>query len=289
MLCLHGYPESAWSYRFFLAAFRDQYHVVALDMPGYGETGALEGPVGWGQARQHRISAVVQHVADFVRAMGYDRCTLVSHDWGGMIGWNVAFAYPAMIERLVVLSCPHPRSWVRMSWPQVLKSSYILFFNLPSLPEWMMTRKAGQAVRNAIGGPTTGVSSHSHGPYTFTEEDLDAAVWATTRNPSAPLNYYRNALDKGNRDAPRSSSAKHPLDMPVLLLWGSRDAFLGVELMQGTEKWIAQGKFTSKVYSGCSHWVQQEPAYIEEVLSDVAAFLGSGPLNFASMRALLSQ
>lgn len=288
MLCLHGYPESPWSYRYVMAAFSPHYRVLAIDMPGYGETGALQGLASWTDARQYRIAAVVQVVLETVKELGYSKFVLVGHDWGGVIAWHVAFARPDLVEKLIVMSCPHPRA-MRQNWSlaQSLRSYYIFLFNIPWLPEWVTTRSDGRVVRRATAGRKLGVSTTQHGPYELRPRDLDAAVWSVTRNPSGPLNYYRNTIDGGNADAPRSSSAKNPLNVPVLLLWGSKDTFLGPELTRGTHRFCAPGRFKLHIYEGCSHWMQQEPAFIERLLADFAEFLELGPVDYSTMRAVL--
>ena len=40
--------------------------------------------------------------------VGYEKCTLVAHDWGGAVAYKVAYAYPSIVEKMVVCNCPHP-------------------------------------------------------------------------------------------------------------------------------------------------------------------------------------
>jgi len=42
---------------------------------------------------------------------GYDRCTLVSHDWGGAVAYKFVYTWPDLVEKLVVSNCPHPASF----------------------------------------------------------------------------------------------------------------------------------------------------------------------------------
>lgn len=43
-----------------------------------------------------------------VYVVGYNKCVLVGHDWGGMIAWLVAICYPEMVTKLIVVNFPHP-------------------------------------------------------------------------------------------------------------------------------------------------------------------------------------
>ena len=40
--------------------------------------------------------------------LGRERCILVGNDWGGYVAWVFASAYPARVERLIILNAPHP-------------------------------------------------------------------------------------------------------------------------------------------------------------------------------------
>lgn len=44
--------------------------------------------------------------------LGYEKCTVVAHDWGGMVAWSFASLHPDRVERLIVADCPHPAAFV---------------------------------------------------------------------------------------------------------------------------------------------------------------------------------
>lgn len=44
----------------------------------------------------------------YVYVVGYNKCVLIGHDWGGMIAWLVAICYPEMVTKLIVVNFPHP-------------------------------------------------------------------------------------------------------------------------------------------------------------------------------------
>jgi pimeloyl-ACP methyl ester carboxylesterase len=48
-----------------------------------------------------------------VAAEGNDKATIVGHDWGGAVAWQVAFAMPEMVENLVIMNLPHPNGLAR--------------------------------------------------------------------------------------------------------------------------------------------------------------------------------
>ena len=69
---------------------------------------------------------------------------LVGHDLGAANSWVVAMQRPDLVRTLTVISVPHPAAYLRsaLTTPQLLKAWYILFFQLPLLPE-LGARKPG--------------------------------------------------------------------------------------------------------------------------------------------------
>uniref|UniRef100_F7DRW5 Epoxide hydrolase 4 n=1 Tax=Xenopus tropicalis TaxID=8364 RepID=F7DRW5_XENTR len=102
MLLLHGFPEFWYSWRHQLREFKSEYRVVALDLRGYGETDAPT------NIDSYKLDCIIVDVKEIVDSLGYTKCVLIGHDWGGMIAWLTAICYPEMVTKLIVLSFPHP-------------------------------------------------------------------------------------------------------------------------------------------------------------------------------------
>ena len=67
--------------------------------------------------------------------------------------WAFAAQKVRPLSRLVIMNVPHPAIFartVRRSPRQMLRSWYMLFFQLPGLPEWATTRRDALAVRRAM-------------------------------------------------------------------------------------------------------------------------------------------
>ncbi|NJL47394.1 MAG: alpha/beta hydrolase [Leptolyngbyaceae cyanobacterium SM2_5_2] len=242
MLFLHGFPEFWYSWRHQLTEFAADYTCVALDLRGYNES---DKPAG---VEAYRLEVLIEDVAGAIRALGFERCTLVGHDWGGAIAWALAYAHPQRLDALITLNIPHPAKFAAgLRTPQqLMRSWYIALFQLPLLPElllqgadyWLIEQIFwGMAVRKAA----------------FSEADLQAYKTAAAQ-PSAltaMVNYYR-AL-------PLSTGLMQTwptLEVPTLLIWGEDDAALGKELTVGTEDYVRD--FHLRYIPRCSHWVQQE-------------------------------
>ena len=241
MLMLHGFPEFWYSWRHLIPEFAKDYKVVALDLRGYNESDKPQ------QQSAYVMSEFVKDVEGVIKGLGYNRCVLVGHDWGGAIAWNFAYAYPEMLERLIVLNMPHPAKFADgLRTPQqLLRSSYAFFFQLPLLPELLIQSSDYGAIESAFKGMAVNKTA-------ITQADIEAYKDAASRRGAltAMLNYYRNAFPSMTL---RDWSV---LQVPTLMIWGEEDTALGKELTYGTEKYVRD--FQIRYIPNCSHWVQQE-------------------------------
>lgn len=241
MLMLHGFPEFWYSWRHQIPEFAKDYKVVALDLRGYNDSDKPS------EQSAYLMSELIQDVEGVIQGLGYDRCVLVGHDWGGAIAWCFAYAHPEMVERLIVMNIPHPAKFAEgLRTPQqLMRSWYTFFFQLPVLPELVLQAFDYEAISNALAGMAVDKS-------TFTPTDIEAYKDAAAKRGAltAMLNYYRNAF---------TSFQQHDwslLDVPTLMIWGEDDAALGKELTYGTQEFVRACQI--RYIPNCSHWVQQE-------------------------------
>jgi epoxide hydrolase 4 len=280
MLMLHGFPEFWYSWRHQIPEFAQDHKVVALDLRGYNLSDKPS------QVADYAMELLVQDVAGVIRALGYERCTLVGHDWGGAIAWTFANRHEDMLDRLIVLNLPHPAKFAAglNTLPQQLKSWYILFFQLPLLPEQLIAAGhcwiLGPALKGSTGWPQSPRSDHQG----FTGADIAAyrEAFSQPGAVAAALNYYRafwqrRTVANENQGAREDQAANQDqaaqwrkLQVPTLMIWGEQDLFLGKELSEGTEAYVANLQLHYLPDSG--HWVQQEqPAQVNRIIRDFLA------------------
>ncbi len=70
-----------FSWRYQMKEFSKDYRVVAIDMRGYGETDRPPNKL------DYTFSKLKQDIVELIPALGYSTCTLVAHDWGGVVAW----------------------------------------------------------------------------------------------------------------------------------------------------------------------------------------------------------
>lgn len=107
VIAIHGFPDYSGSWDQLAPALNDAYRFVAIDTRGYNLS---DKPVG---VANYAMPKLVEDVQAVIQAEGYSKATVVGHDWGAAISWNYAFAHPETLERLVILSVPHPANMGR--------------------------------------------------------------------------------------------------------------------------------------------------------------------------------
>jgi pimeloyl-ACP methyl ester carboxylesterase len=244
-LCLHGFPESSFSWRYQMPLLaRLGYLVWAPDLRGYGRSSRPQG------VEAYALEELQEDIASLIEASGAKQVVLIGHDWGALIAWYYAMFGLPPISKLVIMNVPHPALAQRglRTWRQLLKSWYIFFFQLPKIPEWALARNGCEAIGRAFRSMAVDKSR-------FPDEVLrvyqDAA--AQPGALTAMVNYYRALLRSLRRNRLRGTPR---IDTPTLMIWGEADAALGKELTYGTGEYVS--RLTLRYLPNVSHWVQQE-------------------------------
>lgn len=257
ILCLHGFPECWFSWRYQLPALAEAgYHVWAPDLRGYGQSDRPQ------RLEDYAIERLMDDVRALIEARGARHVVLVGHDWGALIAWYFAMRFPQHLDRLVIMNVPHPGVMERaLRGRQLLRSWYVLFFQLPWLPEHLLSMFDYRAIRQAFVGMAVDKSRFPEEVLRFYRDEA-ARPGALT----AMVNYYR-ALVRGG-GAERQRRLGYPrIDVPTLMIWGEEDAALGKETTYGTEQFVSH--LTLHYLRGVSHWVQQEaPETVNRLLLD---------------------
>ncbi|KAI9291080.1 alpha/beta-hydrolase, partial [Neoconidiobolus thromboides FSU 785] len=91
----------SWKYQIdFLV--KKGYHVVAFDMPGYGETKVEDKLENF---TFKSVSEDIHHI--FTQHFKQNKVIIIGHDWGSSVGWELAYRYPENIIGYVSLSIPY--------------------------------------------------------------------------------------------------------------------------------------------------------------------------------------
>jgi len=267
VVLLHGFPEFWYAWRHQLDPLADAgLRVVAPDLRGYNRSSA---PAG---VDSYRPAELVGDVRGLIEHLGYARAAVVGHDWGGLVAWETAIRNPDLVSRLAVLNAPHPavyRRTLRRSPEQILRSWYVLAFQVPWLPERLLEADGYRLVASMLADTTD--------PEAFTDADIQRYRAAMERSASlsGPLNYYRAIGRETVRRSlhslvPGAETRDETVRVPTLVIWGERDRALSTDLLDGLEAWVPDLRVER--LPAASHWVQaDEPDWVTELLVDELA------------------
>ena len=239
VILLHGFPASKRSWDAVTPSLVGAgFRVLAPDQRGYSP-GAR--PRGRGRYALDRLVGDVVALAD---QAGARRFHLVGHDWGGAVAWALAAWHPERVITLTSLATPHPRAMLDAmgSSTQALHSWYILFYQLPWLPELSVTTALGARMftRTLVG---TGLSADRAGEY---------LRFMASGAAGPAINWYRALPFTPHRGF-------EPVSVPTMYVYGDADFALGRRAADLTGRY-AHGPYRYEILEGVSHWIPEEAA-----------------------------
>jgi pimeloyl-ACP methyl ester carboxylesterase len=96
MLLLHGVPSSSRMYDGLIQKLGDQYHLIAPDYPGFGNSDAPDA-----HSFSYTFDNLSKVMTKFSEAIGIRRYVLFMQDYGAPVGMRMAIARPNAIQALV--------------------------------------------------------------------------------------------------------------------------------------------------------------------------------------------
>jgi len=242
VILLHGFPEFWYSWRYQLPALAAAgYRAIAPDQRGYNLSGK-QGP--------YDIETLTDDIAHLQDALGLTSSHIVGHDWGGAVAWAFAARYPGRTRRLAVLNAPHLNAYqdAALRHPtQLLKSWYILFFQLPHLPEWVLRQHDYYPLERGLARVD---------PTHMTPAD-SARYKQSWRQPgalSAMLGWYRAMGRHAARQPRLPRLPRLDIGVPTALIWGLDDPYLDRACNATLHRYVSDLRI--HYLPGAGHWVQ---------------------------------
>jgi pimeloyl-ACP methyl ester carboxylesterase len=258
-LCLHGFPDSAWTWRYLAPELVEAgYRVVAPFLRGYAPSAVPAD--GRYQAGVLALDALALH-----EALGGDgSAVLIGHDWGALAAYGAASGGPDRWRRVVAAAVPPALGMQALfSYDQVKRSFYIFVFQWP-LAEMIVGADDLLFIDRLWADWSPGFDA---------AEDL-GFVKACLRDPdnlTAALGYYRATLGALPQDpalADLQAATGTPPPQPTLYLHGADDGCMAVSLTEGTAEALAPGSRV-EIVPGTGHFLHLErPDVVNRAILD---------------------
>ncbi|NUS95609.1 MAG: alpha/beta fold hydrolase [Nocardia sp.] len=270
-LCLHGFPDSAWTWRHLGPTLAGRgFRVIAPFTRGYAPTAVPDDG-------DYHLGALTYDALALYRELGAPPDpVLIGHDWGALTANTVAAQPDCPFPRIASLAVPpvpalRPRRGVGAGpYLRQLRFSWYIFFNqLPRISERSLDRLIPRLW-------------HDWSPGYEAAADIahTLAALPTTAHRTAALSYYRAAAGiAGKPSAPYTELHRHwdgAPRVPLLYLHGDADTTLHPAFTAGGGEVVAPAGGPSRSLPGAGHFLPlEQPDRVAELLVDF--FAGDAP------------
>jgi pimeloyl-ACP methyl ester carboxylesterase len=247
-LLVHGLGGFAESWRYTAAALSAHSTVIAVDLPGFGQSAKPR--------RAYTLDFFAQALDGLLRFLAVERVRLIGHSLGGAIALSFALAHPRRVERLALLGATVPGFPLD---PSVLYRVMLL----PGIGELMATcvtpAVCAAALRRCLFAPDP--------------EEIDFLVQhqyaarTTREGRAAYLGTLRGVRDDFTKRAPAYRAALAEWDRPTLVIHGLQDRVVPLRHAEAAARGI--GHTQARWLDRCGHFPQIEhPAAVNDWLAE---------------------
>ncbi len=255
MLLVHGGRDHCRNWDWVAQALRDEYHVIAPDLRGHGDS-------QWMIGGAYTLSDYVYDLAQLITQMDRGPVTIIAHSLGGMISLRYAGIYPQSVQKLAVIE--------GLGWSP--KRSVELAARAPevAMGDWIsgLRKISGRVPRRYPSLEDAFARMHEENPHLSPAQAHHLTVHGVNRNEDGT---YSWKFDNYVRVWP-------PYDIPdghVIALWGRITC--PVLLVRGTESQASDPEADGRIrhfrnarlfnIDGAGHWCHHDrlDRFVEEV------------------------
>ncbi len=237
IVLIHGFPDYWATWKPLMATLNKAgYRTAAMDNRGYNLSDQPKGEAAYAMPN------LVGDVAAVIEAEGQKNAIIVGHDWGAAISWQVVFTRPDLVNRLIIMSVPHPVGFARemaTNLEQQKNSQYARNFQQPGFEKYLT----------------------AEGLVGWVKDPAEKAGYVEAFKRSSivgMLNYYRANYPKTTTDKGGLMAADAPMiNVPVLVIHGMKDKALNAAGHAGTWDHVSQDT-TVLMIPSADHFVQHD-------------------------------
>jgi len=250
ILFLHGFPEFAMAWEKELLKFGETQHAVAIDIKGHHYSARPS------DVAEYDFVRAAAEIRSIIECLGYEKATIVGHDFGGAIAWLTGMTQPEVVDKLIILNAPHPYLFGRA----------------------LLDPEGDQAERSVYIGYATGDTISSHIQFfLFLANDMSilrspfyngirffrllSENWLPLSRWKTMTNYYRSIPNISESDVyPEVLSDElrqfYTVEAPTLVLWGLADPYFSHDVLNGMDELVPQLELHT--FEQATHWINHE-------------------------------
>ncbi len=253
LLLIHGMAGTHENWKAVIGPLAQRHAVVAPDLPGHGASAPGAG--------DYSIGALAAGLRDLLLTLGHERATLVGHSLGGGIAMQLAYQFPELTERLVLVSS----GGLGPEVSPVLRAAALPGADLFITATAKAATKAGTAVGRGLAAvglrPSPDVAEVARGYASLADAGRRTAFLAT----------LRSVMNSGGQSINASDRLYLAADIPMLIIWGERDPIIPVRHGERAHEAIQGSRL--EIFEGVGHLPQLEAparfvAVIEQFLKE---------------------
>lgn len=248
LLFVHGFPEFWYEWQAQLAEFGAEHYAVAVDLRGFNLS---DMPA---DVSAYRARHIVEDLRLLAAHLGYEKFTMVAHDWGGAVAWTFAIMLPQLLYKLIIVNAPHPFLFAQALAHDPQQQAASAYMN------WLREAGTEGALAKDDFALLEGLFKDSTG---WLKDEVRAqyhACWS--RGLHGGLNYYRASPlypPIEGQAGPAALNLKAEdlhVRVPTRMIWGECDIALPKGLLDGIEALVDDIQ-VERIPEG-THWVIHE-------------------------------
>jgi pimeloyl-ACP methyl ester carboxylesterase len=269
ILLIHGVTGSSETWDDVIPFLSDRYTVIAPDLLGHGRSAKPRG--------DYSLGAYASGIRDLLRAIGHDSATVVGHSLGGGVAMQVAYQFPELCQRLVLVSSGG------------LGREVSIFLRAATLPgsEWVLPLLASNGVLSAggsVGNLLRSIGLRAGPDLQELWKGFSSLGDAEARQ--AFIYTLRGIVDPGGQRVSARDRLYLAETVPTLLVWGERDPIIPVVHGYSAHEDIPESRL--EIIEGAGHFpYRDDPRRFAGLLGDFIETTEPAEADWDRLRELL--
>jgi pimeloyl-ACP methyl ester carboxylesterase len=247
VVLIHGFPDYWATWKPLMKTLNAAgYRTAALDNRGYNLSDKPQGEAAYAMPN------LIGDVAAVIKAEGQSNAIVIGHDWGAAIAWQTTLNRPDLVNKLIIMSVPHPAGMARemaTNKAQQEGSNYARNFQKPGSEKSLTAEGLARWVQDP--------------------KEKPGYVEAFKRSDfAAMMNYYRANYPRGVGDSAGPPPKLPQIKVPVLVIHGMKDTALNAAGHNGTWEHV-DADTTILMVPTAGHFVQHDAeALVDRTIKD---------------------